>query len=103
MDVFWGLPALLLGVGLLASIGDMRVDQTTAYGLGWGVPPAWAAIWAVVTTVWVKISLAREKREWRREWDDREKQGIHVGDGVEGDENKDRDGDREVDPTVTER
>ena len=90
MDLFWGVPALLLGVGLLASIGDHRIEQALSYGLGWGIPPAWAATWAIVTTVWVKVTLWREKREWRREWEDLEKQ--RVG-GEEGeDESKVEDG-----------
>ena len=69
MDLFWGVPALLLGVGLLAAIGHPDFEQTRAYGAGWGVPPVWAMIWAAITTVWVKIALRGEHREWRREYE----------------------------------
>ena len=64
MDLFWGIPALLVGVGVLAAIGHPKVGQTTAYALGWGIPPVWALIWAIITTIWVKIALRLEKKAW---------------------------------------
>ena len=74
LDLFWGIPAFVIGVALLVAIGHHGVQQELAYGLGWGVPPLWAAIWAGITTVWVKIALRREHREWTRDWEASEKE-----------------------------
>ena len=32
--------------------------------VGWTVPFIWAAVWAVITTIWVKISLKDEYAKW---------------------------------------
>lgn len=32
--------------------------------IGWGVPFAWAAIWAGISVVWVRRDLHREAEEW---------------------------------------
>ena len=32
--------------------------------IGWGVPFAWAAIWAWISVVWVRRDLYREAEEW---------------------------------------
>ncbi|KAL9130004.1 MAG: hypothetical protein Q9217_001688, partial [Psora testacea] len=64
MDLFWGIPAFLVGVGVMAAVGHPDVNESIAYGLGWAVPPLWAITWAVVTTIWVKLVLKREKA-WR--------------------------------------
>ncbi|KAJ5578620.1 uncharacterized protein N7459_007584 [Penicillium hispanicum] len=63
LNWFWGLGGFLLGVLLIAVLSSVH-DQTFAFGLGWTIPWIWAAVWAVVTTYWVKSVLREEKRTW---------------------------------------
>lgn len=61
---FWALSALILGAALLAVIYTVR--EEIAYGLGWGVPTVWAAIYAVLTILWIKRCVKAERRTWKR-------------------------------------
>ena len=63
-DQFWGVPAILIGVGTIVVVGLEAVPQEVAYGIGWGVPPVWAILWASLTYLWVKRSLRRERQAW---------------------------------------
>ncbi|KAL2045974.1 hypothetical protein ABVK25_011863 [Lepraria finkii] len=67
LNMFWAVPALAVGAGVTAVVADDRVPQTVAYGIGWGVPPLWVGIWALITIQWVQISLRREKEAWSKE------------------------------------
>lgn len=87
LNMFWAVPALAVGAGVTAVVADDRVPQTVAYGIGmahhmdvprrvrgvlnyltgWGAPPLWVGIWALITIQWVQVSLRREKEAWSKE------------------------------------
>jgi hypothetical protein len=62
MTWFWGVPAVVVGVVLLALI--FTVKREVAYGLGWAVPAIWAGLWTCITIYWVRRVLDKEEREW---------------------------------------
>ncbi|MCJ1298944.1 hypothetical protein MMC08_001735 [Hypocenomyce scalaris] len=64
LNLFWGLPAALLGAGVVVVVWIRDVPETIAYGIGWGAPPLWVGLWVVLTVLWVQIDLRREKAEW---------------------------------------
>lgn len=64
MDLFWGLSAVILGVACFVLVLDGDVQEEVAYGLGWGIPPVWAGVWAVITITWVQRSLKKEAQAW---------------------------------------
>ncbi|KAL8746311.1 MAG: hypothetical protein Q9190_001654 [Brigantiaea leucoxantha] len=69
LNWFWAIPALLVGAAVTALVWVQRIEQTTSYGIGWGVPPAWAIIWVVITTLYVQRCLRKEKEEWDKDPD----------------------------------
>ncbi|KAL9618768.1 MAG: hypothetical protein Q9160_006562 [Pyrenula sp. 1 TL-2023] len=62
LTIFWGMPTALIGAVLLALI--FTVKKEIAYGLGWGVPTLWAAIWTIITFFWVITELKLERQNW---------------------------------------
>ena len=81
VDLFWSIPALLVGIGCTIVIALPEVPETIGYGigtswpvaeccslliegLGWGVPPLWTCSWVVITTFSVQHYLRKEKEEW---------------------------------------
>ena len=64
MDLFWGVSAVVVGVACLVLVLDGNVQEEVAYGLGWGIPPVWAGVWAVVTMKWVQRTLRKEAQMW---------------------------------------
>lgn len=62
LTIFWGMPTAFVGAVLLALI--FTVKKEVAYGLGWGVPAAWAALWTVITFIWVITELKLEAQNW---------------------------------------
>ena len=60
---FWTVPAIMVGVGLLAfvAIADNWVIEV-AYGVLLGLPWAWAGLWAWTTIRWVRILWEKERR-----------------------------------------
>ncbi|SLM36653.1 hypothetical protein LPUS_06270 [Lasallia pustulata] len=64
LNLFWGLPATVLGAGIVALVWIPQVPETVAYGIGWGVPPLWIGLWVVITIWWVQSALRKEKEEW---------------------------------------
>jgi len=86
LNLFWAIPALLVGAGVTAAVLKERVPEEVAYGIGkrqiviqcilqdfgpigltgWGVPPIWAGIWALITLQWVQVSLRREREAWSK-------------------------------------
>jgi len=86
LNIFWAIPALLVGAGVTAAVLTERVPEEVAYGIakrqiviqcilqdvgligltGWGVPPIWAGIWALITLQWVQVSLRREREAWSK-------------------------------------
>ena len=35
------------------------------FGVGWGLPYAWAAVWSILTIFIVKMQLKKEEDAWR--------------------------------------
>ena len=86
LNLFWAIPALLVGAGVTAAVLTTKVPQEISYGIGmyqleisimpwtidslisagWGVPPIWAGLWTVITIQWVQMSLRREKEAWTK-------------------------------------
>lgn len=66
VDLFWSVPALLVGVACMVVAGVPQVPQTVGYGIGWGVPPLWVGLWAVITTYSVQHFLRKEREEWEK-------------------------------------
>ncbi|KAK1774249.1 hypothetical protein QBC45DRAFT_46053 [Copromyces sp. CBS 386.78] len=60
---FWGVGALVDGVATMIII--WTVPQEIAYGVAWASPLIFSAIWTVITVIWVRRDLRREKAEWR--------------------------------------
>ncbi|KAK0640665.1 hypothetical protein B0T16DRAFT_335694 [Cercophora newfieldiana] len=59
---FWGVGALLDGVGTMVAI--WTTPQAVAYGVGWGSPLVFAIVWTWITVVWVRGALRKEKKMW---------------------------------------
>lgn len=62
LNWFWGVGALLDGIGTLVVI--WTVPKEVAYGVGWGSPLIFVIIWVIITVHWVHKSLRLEKRLW---------------------------------------
>jgi len=60
---FWGLG--LIGIGIVATVLVFTITDNVAFGLGWGVPFVFMIIWALLTVVFTRRSLTREKAVWR--------------------------------------
>ena len=74
LDLFWGLSAVVVGAACFVMVCDGNVQDEVAYGLGWGVPPIWAGIWALITIKWVQRTLEEEAQAWN----DTSKETDHV-------------------------
>lgn len=59
----WGLG--LIGIAIVATVLIMVLTENVGFGVGWGLPYAWAAVWSILTVVFVKKELRKEKAEWR--------------------------------------
>jgi len=64
LNWFWGVSGFTLGVALIAIIWS--IPQEVAYGVGWGSPLVFAALWAAATVFWAKRSLRLERELWCR-------------------------------------
>ena len=64
LNWFWAIPALLIGGGTSAAVWIQEVPREVAYGIGWGVPPAWTVVWVAITIIYVQRCLKEEKIEW---------------------------------------
>ncbi|KZF21412.1 hypothetical protein L228DRAFT_269791 [Xylona heveae TC161] len=65
LGFFWSIPSLIIAAALTAII--WTVPRPVGYGLGWGVPFTFAAIWSIITTRWVQRILKEEKETWGKE------------------------------------
>ncbi|KAL9601638.1 MAG: hypothetical protein Q9219_002358 [cf. Caloplaca sp. 3 TL-2023] len=61
---FWAVSALFVGGGVSAVVWIQSIEQTAAYGIGWGVPPAWTIIWVPITILYACRCLRKEKAAW---------------------------------------
>jgi len=59
----WGLG--LIGIAIVATVLIAVLNEDVGFGVGWGLPYAFAACWTVITTRWVKSQLRKEVAEWR--------------------------------------
>jgi len=59
----WGLG--LLFIAIVATILIMLLDVDVGFGVGWGLPWVWSAGLSVVTVLFVKHEVRKEKEEWR--------------------------------------
>ena len=74
LDLFWGVSAVVVGLICLAVVCDENMQEEVAYGLGWGIPPIWAGVWALITIKWVQTALKKEAQAW----DERSKEDNNV-------------------------
>lgn len=65
LTLFWAIGALLAASASTAII--FTCSRNVAYVIGWTLPFAWAAVWALVTIKWVQRSLAHEELVWQEE------------------------------------
>ncbi|CAM1505721.1 Fc.00g113580.m01.CDS01 [Cosmosporella sp. VM-42] len=61
---FWSIPALILAVPLTIIAVIPPVPATGAYGVCWAVPFLWAVLWGIITVIWCKRDMIRERLEW---------------------------------------
>ncbi|KAI5459291.1 hypothetical protein BGZ63DRAFT_415912 [Mariannaea sp. PMI_226] len=64
-SIFWSIPAIVLAIGLTVIAVINPVPATVAYGICWAVPFLWSMIWGVITIVWCKRDMVRERLEWQ--------------------------------------
>jgi len=60
---WWGVGFLVVGVITTVLIGVLEAN--IAFGVGWGLPYIFAAVFSVTTVYFVKSSLKEERIEWR--------------------------------------
>ncbi|OQD69285.1 hypothetical protein PENPOL_c002G00274 [Penicillium polonicum] len=84
VTMLWVVPQVIVAGGTLAGISI--ADRELAYTIGWSVPAIWAGIWVVLTVIWVRVELRRERHYWRGLRMTRELQGqteCHSSDTVD--------------------
>jgi len=59
----WGLR--FLSIAILATALIMVLEEDIGFGVGWGLPCAWAAAWSALTIFFVKGELKKERAAWR--------------------------------------
>lgn len=64
LSLFWSIPGLAIAAGVTAAIWTVPIG--VAFGIGWAVPFVWAAVWAVITVLWVPRMMRQERRAWER-------------------------------------
>ncbi|KAF2090481.1 hypothetical protein K490DRAFT_34887 [Saccharata proteae CBS 121410] len=62
ITLFWAFGACIIAAVTTALV--FTIQRDAAYVVGWVVPFIWAGISAVITTYWVKSSLADEYAKW---------------------------------------
>ncbi|KAF2491263.1 hypothetical protein BU16DRAFT_469383 [Lophium mytilinum] len=64
LSFFWSIGALAMAT--IVTILVYAINEGVAYGIGWGIPFVWAAVWAIITTKWAQMALAEEERWFRQ-------------------------------------
>lgn len=62
VDWMWGLG--LLAIAVISTVLIMVLDRDIGFGIGWGLPWAFSAVYGLLTVRVVKYHLHREKTEW---------------------------------------
>ncbi|KAI1815197.1 hypothetical protein GGS20DRAFT_544799 [Poronia punctata] len=63
LNWFWGIGAVVNGVGALVAIWVIP-SEVVAYGVGWAEPFVFFVIWTIVTVIWTRRSVHKEKKLW---------------------------------------
>lgn len=64
LSVFWWVSGLAMAV--VTTILIFTLPKEAAFVVGWSVPIVWAAVWALVTTMYVRRELKREETTWSK-------------------------------------
>jgi hypothetical protein len=59
----WGLGFII--VATVSTVLIMVLSENIGFGVGWGLPWAWSAFLSVLTVIFVRKSLDKERAEWR--------------------------------------
>ncbi|CZR66687.1 uncharacterized protein PAC_16588 [Phialocephala subalpina] len=59
----WGVG--FMGIAIITTILIFSLEEQVAFGVGWGLPYIWTAIFVLMTIIFVKASLKEERRVWR--------------------------------------
>lgn len=58
----WGLG--LLGIAIISTVLIMVLKEDIGFGVGWGLPWAFSAGWVILTLIFVRGELRKEKEDW---------------------------------------
>lgn len=58
----WGLG--LIFIAIVSTILIMLLEENIGFGVGWGLPWAFSAVYSIMTVAVVKSQLNKEKEEW---------------------------------------
>ena len=58
----WGLG--LLGIAIISTVLIMVLNENIGFGVGWGLSWAFSAGWVILTLIFVRGELRKEKEEW---------------------------------------
>ncbi|EXJ83303.1 hypothetical protein A1O1_06922 [Capronia coronata CBS 617.96] len=67
-SLFWSVPALVIAIACTVVIIIHPVPKAVAYGIGWGVPFAWACIWTAISVPWVRRAMHKETVTWEEDY-----------------------------------
>lgn len=65
LGVFWAFGCE--GMAVATTILVFTIQHEAAYCVGWSAPFVWAAVWTLVTYVYVRRKLKEEKKAWTDE------------------------------------
>lgn len=60
----WGWGIGLICVATAATVLIIELDEDTGFGVGWGLPWLFSAVWVFFTVIFVKTQLRKEKADW---------------------------------------
>lgn len=58
----WGVG--LICVAIISTVLIAKLSENIGFGVGWGLPWAFSAVWVVFTIIFVKDQLRKERVEW---------------------------------------
>ncbi len=60
---FWGISFLVTAI--VTTILIVSLEERVAFGVGWGLPYVWSAVFGLWTVRFVKRSLKEERAAWK--------------------------------------